>query len=146
MRRRQGRARKAYHSDGRTIHPKLRNRRIPLTRCTKFTQIVQRSCRTSSKFAVAICNLKLVVPTLSAAEGEGSAARRKMQIPHFVRDDKVWGIGALESRVKGAASLPQAAIARRPPARSLPRRSWSGTFPYSRPSSKWFSLHPRKLS
>jgi hypothetical protein len=31
---------------------------------------------------------RLVIPTLSGAEGEGSAVRRKMQIPRFARDDK----------------------------------------------------------
>jgi len=30
---------------------------------------------------------EFVIPTLSEAEGEGSAVRRQMQIPHFVRDD-----------------------------------------------------------
>ncbi len=39
-----------------------------------------------------------------------------------------------------------AVIARRPLAISLPRRSWWGNFRYSRPSSKWFFLRPRKLS
>ena len=57
---------------------------------------LHKSCRYpgegQANLEVAICNLKLVIPTPSGAEGEGSAARRKMQIPHSARDDKVWGI------------------------------------------------------
>src|SRR5208337_3667179 len=48
--------------------------------------------------------------------------------------------------VKLRCLLAAALIARRPPAISLPRLSWSDNFPYSRPSSKWFFLRPRKLS
>jgi hypothetical protein len=33
-----------------------------------------------------------VIPTLSAAEGEGSAFCGKLQIPRFARDDKIWRI------------------------------------------------------
>src|SRR5258708_3135379 len=108
------RARKAYHSDGRAIHPKIEKQTyLP----SKDAQSLHKSCRDPGEgranLEVAICNLKLVIPTPSGAEGEGSAARRKMQIPHSVRDDKVCGIwrsGMVEE--KGGVTA-RAAIAMR---------------------------------
>jgi len=113
-------AAKEYHLDGAPCTPQVKKREgIP----SKEAQSLHKSCRDPregpANLEVAICNFKLVIPTLSGAEGERCATSRKMQIPHFVRDDKVWRI-----RVKSAISLPRAAIAMRPPAESLPRRSW----------------------
>src|SRR5260370_2530250 len=106
MRPRQGRARKAYHSDGRAIHPKIEKQTDPPQKMHK------------------VCANRAEIREKTTKPGE---------------------LGAPEWRVKRAVSPPRAASARRSPAESLPRRSWWDNFPYSRRSSKWFFLRPRKL-